>query len=97
MDAASVSNSIKRGGTVIKTTRSERFKLIELRKKAAEQCCTASITDHVILGGNESFTGAHAFYTEYSIPAIGVPDTIDNAVNGSDSTIGFDAQDHFVS
>lgn len=90
MDAQSVSNIIHRGGTIIKTSRSDRFKLPQWRKKANDQLQKSGIEGLVIIGGNGSFAGAHAFCSEYTLPVIGVPKTIDNDVSGSDYTIGFD-------
>lgn len=90
MDAQSVGNIIQRGGTIIKTSRSERFKLAEWRKKAHNELKSAGIEGLVIIGGNGSFAGAHAFCSEYAFPFIGIPKTIDNDVYGCDYTIGFD-------
>jgi 6-phosphofructokinase 1 len=44
----------------------------------------------VVIGGDGSLTGAHLFFEEYGIPAIGLPGTIDNDLSGTDLTIGFD-------
>ncbi|PBQ30514.1 6-phosphofructokinase [Sphingobacteriaceae bacterium] len=90
MDSFSVSNIIQRGGTIIKTSRSERFKTQEGRKAAYYQLTKSGIDGLVIIGGNGSFAGAHAFCSEFPIPVIGVPKTIDNDVYGCDYTIGFD-------
>jgi 6-phosphofructokinase 1 len=44
----------------------------------------------VIIGGDGSFRGAQVFSTEFNIPCIGLPGTIDKDIAGTDSTIGFD-------
>ena len=44
----------------------------------------------MVIGGDGSLTGAHLFYKEFGVPAIGLPGTIDNDLSGTDSTIGFD-------
>ncbi len=90
MDAGSVSNIIQRGGTVIKTSRSDRFKEKKWRTIAYQQLKKANIEGGIIIGGNGSFAGADIFTSEYPIPFIGVPKTIDNDVYGTDYAIGFD-------
>lgn len=90
MDAGSVSGIIHRGGTIIKTSRSERFKEKEWREKAFQQLKKEKIDGVVIIGGNGSFAGAEVFTTEYNIPFIGIPKTIDNDIYGTDYAIGFD-------
>jgi 6-phosphofructokinase 1 len=90
IDASFVSNIIHRGGTVLSTSRSERFMLPQWRKKAYEQLKKEKVDAVVLIGGNGSFAGAHTFTTEFDLPFIGVPKTIDNDVAGTDFSIGFD-------
>lgn len=90
MDAGSVSNIIQRGGTILKTSRSERFKEKKWRAVAFQQLKKANIDGVIIIGGNGSFAGADVFTSEFKIPFIGVPKTIDNDVYGTDYAIGFD-------
>ncbi len=85
-----VANIIQRGGTVLKTGRSQEFLKAEFRAKAAEQIRTLGIEGLVCIGGDGSFRGAHALWEEQRIPIIGIPGTIDNDIFGSDNTIGFD-------
>jgi 6-phosphofructokinase 1 len=44
----------------------------------------------VLIGGDGTFRGANVFFSEYTIPAVGLPGTIDNDLAGTDYTIGFD-------
>ncbi len=90
MDALSVSNIIHRGGTILKSSRSEAFKTIEGRAKAAQQLIDANIDALVLLGGDGSFAGAAQFVAEHPIPVIGIPKTIDNDLFGTDYAIGYD-------
>ena len=90
MDAGTVSNIIHRGGTIIKTSRSERFKEKKWRTIAYKQLIKENIDAGIIIGGNGSFAGADIFTKEFNIPFIGVPKTIDNDVYGTDYAIGFD-------
>lgn len=90
MDARDVGNIIQRGGTILKTARSERFKTPEGRRMAYENLKAAGIDAMVAIGGDGTFTGAEVFNREYNFPIIGLPGTIDNDIYGTDYTIGFD-------
>ena len=90
MDRRSVSNIIQRGGTMLKTARSEQFKTIEGRKQAFEQLKANNVDALVAIGGDGTFTGAKIFGHEFDFPIIGMPGTIDNDLCGTDFTIGYD-------
>jgi 6-phosphofructokinase 1 len=90
LNSRTVSNIINRGGTILKTARSEEFKTLEGRKKANKTLRDKSIDALVIIGGDGSFTGARIFEKEFNVPCIGIPGTIDNDIFGTDFTIGFD-------
>lgn len=85
-----VANILQKGGTVLKTARSEEFKTKEGRKTAYETLQAYDIDGLVAIGGNGTYTGAKIFYEEYGVPIVGVPGTIDNDIFGTDYTIGFD-------
>ncbi|MGB0390313.1 MAG: 6-phosphofructokinase [Salibacteraceae bacterium] len=90
MNGRSVSNIINRGGTILKTARSEEFKTEKGRKKAHGNLVKAGVDALVVIGGDGSFTGARIFEQEFNFPCIGIPGTIDNDIYGTDFTIGFD-------
>ncbi len=90
MNSRSVSNIINRGGTILKTARSQEFRTKEGRDKAYANIQKHKIDALVIIGGDGSFTGAKIFEQEFKVPCIGIPGTIDNDINGTDYTIGFD-------
>ena len=85
-----VSNTIQRGGTILKTARSESFRTPEGRKKAYENLKKFDIQTLIVIGGNGSLSGAHELAQEYDMPVIGIPGTIDNDLSGTDLTIGYD-------
>lgn len=85
-----MANILQRGGTMLKTGRSTDFHKPEVRKIAAENLAKAGIDALVCIGGDGSFRGAHALWTEHQIPIMGVPGTIDNDIFGTDRTVGFD-------
>jgi len=84
----SVANIINRGGTILKTARSEDFRTEEGRKKSAEVIKKHNIDALVVIGGDGSYRGAKALYEEHGIPAVTLPGTIDNDICGTDQTIG---------
>ncbi len=90
MESRSVANIIQRGGTILKTSRSNEFFTKEGRAKAYANLKKHDIEGLVIIGGDGSFRGAQIFSNEYDIPCIGLPGTIDKDIAGTDFTIGFD-------
>jgi 6-phosphofructokinase 1 len=90
LGARSVGNIIQRGGTILKTARSQEFRTKEGREKAFQNLKKNGIEALVAIGGDGTFTGLHKFYEEFKIPSICIPGTIDNDLAGTDYTIGFD-------
>jgi 6-phosphofructokinase 1 len=90
LQARSVSNILQRGGTILKTARSEEFMTKEGRAKAAKNLKEQGIEALVAIGGDGTFRGAVALYEEHGIPSVGIPATIDNDLYGTDYTIGYD-------
>ena len=91
LETTDVSNIIHRGGTLLKTARSQRFMTVEGRKQAYENLVYNDIDALIAIGGNGTFTGASKFMEEFpDIPIVGIPGTIDNDLFGTDFTIGFD-------
>lgn len=90
MDGYSVSNIIQRGGTILKSARSEEFRTLEGRQKAFDNVKKHNIDGIVAIGGNGTFTGAKLFFSEFGVPTVGVPGTIDNDLFGTDFTVGYD-------
>lgn len=90
LDKKHVSNIIQRGGTILKSARSKEFMTAEGRSKAYEQLKKHEIEAVIAIGGDGTFRGARQFASEYDIPFIGLPGTIDNDMYGTDYTIGFD-------
>ena len=85
-----VSNIIQQGGTILKTARCKEFQTPEGRQLAYETLRSEGIDALVVIGGDGSLTGARIFAQEFDVPCIGLPGTIDNDLNGTDSTIGYD-------
>ncbi|MFA4867419.1 MAG: 6-phosphofructokinase [Pedobacter sp.] len=90
MDRKSVANIIQRGGTILKTARSDAFRTPEGREQAYQQLLKHNIDGLVVIGGDGTFTGANLFASEFNFPIVGLPGTIDNDLQGTDFTIGYD-------
>jgi len=90
LNSYSVSNIIQKGGTILKSARSEDFKTKEGRQKAFDSLQEHGIEGLICIGGDGSFTGAKIFYEEFGVAIVGAPGTIDNDIYGTDFTIGFD-------
>lgn len=85
-----VSNIISRGGTILKTARSQDFMHSEGRRLVYNNLKREKIEGFIVIGGNGSFKGAHVFNQEYGFPVLGIPATIDNDINGTERSLGFD-------
>lgn len=89
LQLGSVGDIIQRGGTMLRSARCPEFTTVEGREKALKQLNKNGIEGVVIIGGDGSFRGAQEL-SKLGIPCACVPATIDNDINGTDFTIGFD-------
>jgi 6-phosphofructokinase 1 len=85
-----VRNIIQRGGTMLRSARSEAFRTQEGRATAANNLRVAGIDALIVIGGGGSQSGAYTLATEQGVRVMGIASTIDNDLGGSDRTIGFD-------
>jgi 6-phosphofructokinase 1 len=90
MAAESVANCIQRGGTLLKTGRTEEFKREEIQHECYRFIKSKNIDALIILGGDGSFAGAAALAKYGDLQVIGIPCTIDNDIVGTEYCIGFD-------
>lgn len=96
MDARSVKGIINKGGTILKSARSQEFRTVEGRQKAYDQLQKVGIDALVAIGGDGTFTGAMIFNQEFDFPVMGIPGTIDNDIFGTTHTLGFDTAQNTV-
>lgn len=89
LDVSSVADIIHRGGTVLRTARSDRFMTEDGFARAVSMLNTFGIDGLVVIGGDGSLTGALKL-SKAGIPVVGLPGTIDNDLGYTDFTIGFD-------
>ncbi len=88
--SSNASGIIQRGGTILKSARSDEFMTKEGRQKAADNLTAQGIEALVVIGGDGTFRGATVIAEEHGIKVVGIPGTIDNDLIGSDETIGYD-------
>ncbi len=90
LGARSVGNILQRGGTILKTARSEEFRTAEGRAAAYKNLKQEGIDALIAIGGDGTFTGLHKLYEQFKLPSVCIPGTIDNDLAGTDYTIGYD-------
>ncbi len=84
-----VSGILHRGGTIIGTSRTNPLKKAEDKEKVKENMKKMGI-DYLVAVGGEDTLGVARFLAGEGLKVIGVPKTIDNDVEGTDQTFGFD-------
>ena len=89
MNLRSVSDIINRGGTILYSARSPRFKTDEGMQAAIRTCRERGIDGIVVIGGDGSFRGARDLSLR-GLPCVAIPGTIDNDIGCCDYTIGYD-------
>ena len=90
MEMRSVSNIVQCGGTKLRTARCMEMLTTEGQKKAVDTLEKHGIEGLVVIGGDGSFRGARVLSEQYGVPTIGIPGTIDNDLEYTDYTLGFD-------
>ena len=90
MEMRSVSNIVQCGGTRLRSARCMEMLTKEGQEKAVETIKKNGIEGLVVIGGDGSFRGAKILSEQYGIPTIGIPGTIDNDLEYTDYTLGFD-------
>jgi 6-phosphofructokinase 1 len=90
MGLGSVSGIINLGGTILKTARSGGFMEEEGQGKALGMLKRFKIEGLIVIGGNGSLRGAEVLDKKWNVPTVGIPASIDNDIEGTDFSIGFD-------
>lgn len=89
MGARDVGGILQRGGTILQTRRSERFKEAKGQREAIRKMNEAGMDGLIVIGGDGSLRGAHSL-AEQGVKVVGIPASIDNDIWGSDMAIGVD-------
>jgi ATP-dependent phosphofructokinase / diphosphate-dependent phosphofructokinase len=85
-----ISGILPRGGTILGTTRTNPYKLDGGVDRVLETFERAGLDALVAIGGEDTLGVAARLFEEHGFPVVGVPKTIDNDLNGTDYTFGFD-------
>ena len=83
----SVSGILPRGGTILGTSRTNPLKSDADKKQVVENL---KKIDYLIAVGGEDTLGVARALASEGVKAVGVPKTIDNDIEGTDQTFGFD-------
>jgi 6-phosphofructokinase 1 len=97
LDLESTRGILPRGGTIIRTSRTNVFKRDDgpdLVKQTFEQL---GLDGLIAIGGEDTLGAANRLHDEHGLNVLGVPKTIDNDLSGTDVTFGFDTAVHVAS
>ena len=89
LQSSDVHGVIQRGGTILRTARSDDFKYPEGQEKAIRLMEAYGMDSLIVIGGDGSFRGAEDL-SKHGVNVMGIPGTIDNDMGYTDFTIGFD-------
>ncbi len=88
LDQEAISGILPRGGTILRTSRTNPFSEegdLDRVRASFEQ-----LDGLIAIGGEDTLGVAARLYVEHGLPVIGVPKTIDNDLASTDQTFGFD-------
>ncbi|RLD17508.1 MAG: 6-phosphofructokinase [Caldiserica bacterium] len=86
-----VEEIINKGGTILGTSRTNPFKVEGGPEKCMENFKKLGLDALIAMGGEDTLGVANRFYNEYKMNVVGVPKTMDNDLNATDYTFGFDS------
>lgn len=95
LELESVSGILPKGGTILKTSRTNPFKDPQGVEKIVRNLRVAGIDALIAVGGEDTLGVAKKLY-ESGVKVVGVPKTIDNDICGTDYTFGFDTAINIV-
>ena len=81
---------LPRGGTILGASRTNPFKEDDGAQRIAQRLKDDEVDGLIAIGGEDTLGAASRLHTEFGLPVIGVPKTIDNDLSATDYTFGFD-------
>jgi 6-phosphofructokinase 1 len=88
---------IDRGGTILGSSRTNPYKRPETDlPKVRENFQALGLDALVAIGGDDTLGVANKLHNDFQLPMVGVPKTIDNDLNVTDFTFGFDTAVNIV-
>src|SRR6266849_152380 len=85
-----ISGLLPRGGTILRTTRTNPFKVDGGVERVLANFEREGFDSLVAIGAEDTLGVAPRLYEDYGFPVVGVPKTIDNDLSATDYTFGFD-------
>ena len=89
LDVSSLRGMLPKGGTLLGTRRGSPYDHPDGPQQVVDTFRDMGLDGLIVIGGNGSLSVACQMYTDFALPIIGVPKTIDNDVVGTDLTFGF--------
>jgi len=89
LDLDDTSGILPKGGTILRTSRTNPFKVDGGPEKVLENLKKNNIQALIAIGGDDTLSVAAKLF-ELGVKVVGVPKTIDNDIWGTDRTFGFD-------
>ncbi|GAA1885872.1 6-phosphofructokinase [Streptantibioticus ferralitis] len=90
LDIPAVRGILPRGGTILGSSRTNPLKVADGVRRVKENLAKHEVDALVAIGGEDTLGVAATLSGQYGIPCVGVPKTIDNDLNATDYTFGFD-------
>ena len=87
---ASVIGILPRGGTILGTSRFNPLKDHQCINSLKDNLATLRLDGLIVVGGEGSLSAARDLWKNHQVNLVGIPKTIDNDINGTDFTFGFD-------
>jgi 6-phosphofructokinase 1 len=81
---------INKGGTILRTSRTNPFKMDRGAERIKENMERHNLGAIIAVGGEETCSVANKLHKEHNLPVVAIPKTIDNDLNATDFTFGFD-------
>jgi 6-phosphofructokinase 1 len=97
LDLGSTRGILPRGGTILRTSRTNVFKRDDGPAVVAQTFAAERLDGLIAIGGEDTLGAAHRLHAEHGLPVLGVPKTIDNDLGATDVTFGFDTAVHVAS
>jgi ATP-dependent phosphofructokinase / diphosphate-dependent phosphofructokinase len=92
----STGNLIQRGGTILRTSRTNPFKIERGPERIMESMKSNRLDALIAIGGEDTCGVAHKMHQQHKLNVVCVPKTIDNDLNATDFTFGFDTAVNIV-
>ena len=87
---SSVAGLLPRGGTILGTSRTNPLADLDMLNRIQTNFQQSELGGLIVVGGNGTLAAAREMWHRHQMPVVGVPKTIDNDLQGTDMTFGFD-------